>query len=76
MLEVDINKEDYLTRVLAQIIAKYFALTMNLSQKSPKSGRSIAFKLSFVAASTLTYNCMYESEDLLCGKFAKLQIHG
>jgi hypothetical protein len=30
---------------------------MNRSQKSPKSGLSIAFKLSFVAASTLTYNC-------------------
>lgn len=35
-------------------------LTRNLSQKSPKRGLSIAFKLSFVAASTLTYNCMHE----------------
>lgn len=35
-------------------------LTTNRSQKSPKSGLSIAFKLSFVAASTLTYNCRYQ----------------
>lgn len=34
-------------------------LTTKRSQKSPKSGLSIAFKLSFVAASTLTYNCMH-----------------
>ena len=36
-------------------------LTRKRSQKSPKSGLSTAFKLSFVAASTLTYNCMYQT---------------
>lgn len=43
-----------------EITGKFFLirklLTTNRSQKSPKSGLSIAFKLSFVAASTLTYN--------------------
>ena len=37
---------------------------MNRSQKSPKSGLSIAFKESFVAASTLTYNCKGETRIL------------
>ena len=43
--------ESYYIRTL------FLLLTINRSQKSAKRGLSIAFKLSLVAASTLTYNC-------------------
>ncbi len=46
-------------------------LSRNLCQKSLKSGLSIFFRLSFVGASTLTYNCVTGFNDLKITKIKK-----
>ena len=68
-------RRSYLLYLLQTLSDRAFKLSVKRSQKSRNRGRSIFFKLSFVLASTLTYNCVTGDKFLRIRKIPQSAIN-